>query len=138
MEGPEESQPIAKRLRTQKKTNELVIGSSTRGPRTRMVTKKAATTEDLEAMPYIDHLVVNEEFLSSHNLASVCEVLQEQGWLHLFSDYYKINQDPCREFFNSYILTGTDDDLVASVKIGGRAMSFTYTELGSILNIPTQ
>ena len=41
------------------------------------------------------------------------------------------------EFFNSFHLTDTNDDLVGHVNIGGRALSFTYRELGLILNIPS-
>ena len=101
------------------------------------MTKRSSNVEELVARPFIDHLVINEDFLNNHNLEKVCTILQQQGWLNIFNDYAKINQDPCKEFFNSFILTGTSDDLVGHIKIGGRDLSFTYRKLGLILNIPS-
>ena len=52
--------------------------------------KKVVSTD---TRPFIDHLVISQQFLHDHALERVGELLENQGWSHLFLENCTLNKE---------------------------------------------
>ena len=90
-----------------------------------------------ETHPFIDHLVISQQFLRDHALERVGELLENQGWSHLFLENCKLNKELARQFFSTLVLSGVDSSTVGTFTINGVDHAFIVRELSKILNVPS-
>ena len=93
---------------------------------------------DTDSRPFINHKVIDVEFLRDHALEQVVELLENQGWDKLYLGNCTLNKELARQFFSTLTISGEDSSLVGQFNINGSSYQFTHRELGMILNILTQ
>ena len=65
------------------------------------------------------------------------ELLENQGWSHLFLENYMLNKEFTRQFFSTLVLSGMDSSTVEMFTINGTEYVLTQRELDKILGVPT-
>ena len=89
-----------------------------------------------EARPFIDHLVIDRTFLSTHELGEVLKLLDAQGWNQLNTSMCTLNTKLARQFFSILVIYGEDAMILGQVTINRELHQFTVRELGLTLGIP--
>ena len=79
--------------------------------------KQVQKVVSIETRPFIDHLVINPQFLRDHALARVGELLENQGWSHLFLENYTLNKELTRQFFSTLVLSDADSSTIGTFTI---------------------
>ncbi len=98
--------------------------------------KELGTETEEPIRPFIDHLVIDEEFLTSHGLAEVLEILKVQQWSHLYKENCTINTNLARQFFNSFTHSGLGTAMAGRFKIEDAEYTISFKEMGQVLGVP--
>ena len=99
MKSPVEVEVPTKRTRrvAQKKVESSV--------KVAMKKKFVPSVVDADLMPFIDHLVIDIEFLREHVLDQVVVLLEKQGWAKFFLVNSMLNKELARKIFSTLIIS---------------------------------
>ena len=90
---------------------------------------------DADSRPFIDHLVVDMEFMRDHALERVVKLLENQGWDKLYLGNSMINKELARQFFSTLTISSEDSSPLGQFIINSPPYQFTHRELGLILEV---